>query len=158
MDNYTLNNGFSCTLENVKVNKKLIEEYLLPHCSKCGKCCTDVLMATDQEIKKIKEYVKKYNIKPVNRNTIFDKEQKNICPFLNKDNICLIYPVRLKMCQRFFCGNKKEDNGLETYKNVKVISMMQTFFPNEFMTNSPFDLTCENLRLKNFQEKIYQNP
>ena len=62
------------------------------------------------------------------------------------------------MCQRFFCGNRKEDNGLETYKNVKVISMMQTFFPDEFMTNSPFDLTYENLRLKNFQEKIYRNP
>ena len=128
MDNYTLSKGFSGTLENVKFNKKLFEEDLLPHCAKCGKCCTDVLMATDQEIKKVKEYVKKYNIKPVNRNTIFDKEQKNICPFLNKDNICLIYPVRLKMCQRFFCGNRKEDNGLETYKNVKVISMMQTFF------------------------------
>lgn len=136
----------------------MIQKIFSPSCSKCGKCCTDVLMATDQEIKKVKEYIKKYNIKPVNRNTIFDKEQKNICPFLNKDNICLIYPVRLKMCQRFFCGNRKEDNGLETYKNVKVISMIQTFFPDEFMTNSPFDLTYENLRLKNFQEKIYHNP
>lgn len=129
---------------------------MVQKCDNCGKCCSDVLMASNAEIEKIKKFIKKNNIKPINRNTIFDKEQKNICPFLDENNICLIYPVRLEMCKKFYCKNKREDNKLNSYKNVKVISMMQVFYPNEYMTNSPFDLTYEQVRLKNFQNKIYK--
>ncbi len=157
MDGYALNNeySYSFNLKNVKYNEELIKKLCYPVCNRCGKCCTDVLMAKPQEIEKIKKYIIKNNIKPINRNTIFDKEQKNICPFLTMDNKCLIYPVRLEMCEKFFCSNSKEQNKLETYKYVDVISMMQTFFPNEYITNSPIDLTYEKLRLKNLQEKIY---
>ena len=125
-------------------------------CSRCGKCCADVLMATQAEIEKIKKYIKKYNIEPVNRNTIFDKKQKNICPFLKVDNTCAIYPVRLEICKNFSCKNSKKENSLGTYKNVKMISMMQTFFPKEYLTNSPFDLTYEQKLIEAYQKKIYK--
>lgn len=156
------NNLSSCEVDEDLVLSKeeisnIVQKFFGSPCSKCGKCCTDVLMATQAEIEKIKKYIKKYNIKPINRNTIFDKEQKNICPFLKVDNTCSIYPVRLEMCEKFFCKNSKRENSLKTYKNVKVISMMQTFFPDEFMTESPFDLTYEKIRLKSLKEKIYNS-
>lgn len=126
-------------------------------CKKCGKCCTDVLIATPYEINDIKKYIKKNNIKPVNRNTTFDKEQKNICPFLSLDNTCLIYPVRLEICRKFFCKNNKFGNCLDSYEYKEVISMMQTFYPKEFMTLNKINLEYEKIRFKNLKNKIYKN-
>lgn len=76
-------------------------------CSECGSCCSDCLPISKKEIKKIKRYIKKHNI----------KEQRHVfanidmtCPFRNeKERKCEIYPVRPMICRQFMCNHTEED-------------------------------------------------
>lgn len=75
-------------------------------CSHCGQCCGMFIPFTNKEIKEIKRYVKKHNIKPVT-----DRETPNgfeaRCCFYDKVNKkCNIYPVRPYVCRDFMCNHK----------------------------------------------------
>jgi Fe-S-cluster containining protein len=118
-------------------------------CKGCGKCCANILMLHSKEIDAIKKYISKNNIKPINRNNVF--QTVNVCPFLSENNKCLIYPVRSEMCQKFSC-DKSEQEELN-YKGIKAINMLLTFFPNEYCSNPP-DLTEINDRIKKLVKKI----
>lgn len=72
-------------------------------CSNCGECCTDFIPLTKAEVKNIKAYIKKNNIK---ENVYVDEEHFDLrCPFYLKDNEhhCAIYPVRPTICRSFKC-------------------------------------------------------
>lgn len=114
-------------------------------CNGCGKCCQNILMMHDDEIIRIKKYIKQNNIKPVNRNTIFTNS--DICPFLNENNRCNIYPVRADICKNFFCKNFMETDMNYDYRGIKAIEVLGTFFPKEFNPNPP-DLSQYNERIK----------
>lgn len=133
------------------------------NCCNCGKCCSDVLLITKEEEIRIKKYIRENNIKVVNRNSILSNTQQvNICPFLNKDNKCNIYedngkPIRPEICQNFLCSQYfKEKEKIQDYTKVKVVSMMQTFFPEIFLLQ-PIDVTdLQKIfaeKLKKLQEK-----
>jgi Fe-S-cluster containining protein len=79
-------------------------------CSGCGNCCGNILPISSKEIKRIKRYVEKHDIKeqirryPTSTPTI-DMQ----CPF--RDEIakrCTIYPVRPAICQDFRCDKPKK--------------------------------------------------
>lgn len=114
-------------------------------CSNCGNCCSNILLLTDKEISKIKKYIKENNIKPVNRNSILNNEYKDVCPFLNKENRCNIYPIRAQICQNFICDNSVRDD--INYLDVKVVNMLSTFFPKEY---------CPEVNLSEIENNIKQ--
>ena len=120
-------------------------------CSRCGKCCANILLLRQIEIDKIKKFLKGHlNFKP--SNTIFDN--KNVCPFLFKDNMnensCFIYPVRPEICRKFSCNSESQE--LLNYNGLRAINMMKTFFPS--IPCPEVDLTEINKRIFTLQNKI----
>ena len=78
-----------------------------PHCngkcSNCGNCCIPWLPLTNEEIKVIKDYISKHNIKPIplqeGNNYYLD-----CCFHDRKNKRCTIYPVRPEVCRNFICS------------------------------------------------------
>lgn len=125
----------------------------MKQCKKCGNCCSNILMVSSNEIDTIKKYIKKHNISPINRQSIFT-EYIDICPFLKKENgetKCLIYDVRPNICKRYQCYEEPKYD--LDYRNLKAINMLKTFYPNEFCQE--VDLTELNNRIKRNQKIIY---
>ena len=88
-------------------------------CSNCGACCSNTLPLDKKEIKQIKKYIEKNNIKPINHvPAMMSKEYLDgICPF--RDNInetCTIYPVRPVICRTYKCDLPVSDIQKNTEK------------------------------------------
>lgn len=122
-------------------------------CSRCGKCCSNILLLRYTEIDRIKKYLRKHKeFTPTIEK--FTKEQQHKCPFLCKDNndenYCFIYDVRPEICRKFSCNPKIQDDLM--YNGLHAISMINTFFPS-----IPFvqpDLTLINKRISLLQKKL----
>lgn len=62
------------------------------NCTNCGRCC-GIIPVSSIELKEIRAYVSKHNIKAINIHSM-------ICPFRDdKKKICVIYPVRPMICR-----------------------------------------------------------
>ena len=125
-------------------------------CNQCGKCCANVLMLSPKEIAIIKSYIEKNNIPIINHNTIFMKEDANICPFLEKEDNgstkCNIYPVRPSICRSYNCSPTY--NKTMNYDNVQAINMLFTFGGDDQFSIKAPDLSKVNERIKELQKKI----
>lgn len=66
-------------------------------CKECGKCCSNFLPLTKEEIKTMKRLAKKENRHPLRQDWYF------ICPFLNNNNKCDIYEDRPFICREYTC-------------------------------------------------------
>ena len=124
-------------------------------CVNCGRCCANILMLSDKEIKIIKEYMQEHNIIVINRNSALLKEDVNICPFLQKNGdlaYCSIYEVRPSICRSFSCNSKYNID--MNYDGVKAINMLLTFGGEDQFTINPPDLTFINKSIKELQKKI----
>lgn len=79
-------------------------------CSGCGECCADLLPLSDDEIKRLKVYVAKHNIKEHRHTYFFDPEATDLtCPFRNEQEMkCEVYPVRPLICRSFICSKSIE--------------------------------------------------
>ena len=93
-------------------------------CVECGNCCSAILPVSSSEIKEIKRYVKKNNVKtckhflPTPDGEMFDLT----CPFLDTtkhEKKCRIYPVRPTICKAFKCDNKPSD--IEADKKLSIM-------------------------------------
>ena len=75
-------------------------------CSNCGECCADLLPVSDEELARIKAYVKKHHIQEQNIKPFFDPQAVNLtCPLRNdKEKRCEVYPVRPLICREFICS------------------------------------------------------
>ena len=125
----------------------------MQNCNRCGKCCANILILTDEEIHIIKKYIHKHKIPIINRNNILLNEDVNICPFLSEDNKqCNIYEVRPSICRSFNC-NPELDKNMD-YKDVKAINMLLTFGPKDTFSVQAPDLTSINEQIKELQNKI----
>lgn len=123
----------------------------------CGaKCCTNILLLSDKEIAKIRNYVNRNNIPVRNRHNIFSQEYIDICPFLNEDYKCDIWLIRPKICESFFCNTflKKKPN-IPDYKKLKPVNMLLTFSPNSYCPNAP-DLKEVYKKFKELKKKVYK--
>jgi Fe-S-cluster containining protein len=77
-------------------------------CSSCGQCCSNLLPLSDKEIKVIKQYIKKHNIKEQRHNVMVGVDMT--CPFRDEANRkCLIYEIRPQICREFMCNHSHED-------------------------------------------------
>lgn len=102
-------------------------------CSSCGSCCSALLPLSADEIYRIKQYIKRHNVKEQKHliplaDTAFDLT----CPFLDaskaKDK-CTIYPVRPEICKSFNCANILGKCTPELLKGTRVpVDMRETFF------------------------------
>lgn len=119
-------------------------------CSRCGKCCTNILLLRETEILKIKKYMRRFQAYKPEIN-IFDN---NKCPFLYKDNLggnnCFIYSVRPEICRKFSCNNTLQED--LNYNGVYATNMTKTFFP-DCSCDEP-DLTEINKRISMLRNKM----
>lgn len=67
-------------------------------CTQCGECCTNLLPISDSDIRRIRHYIKRHCIRPINHIPVLIQGPTldMVCPFLDDkkpDRKCLIYPV-----------------------------------------------------------------
>lgn len=107
-------------------------------CSRCGACCSCLLILSEGEKARIKKYLKEHpEVKMNDRNSALQTKFVDVCPFLNEENKCEIYPVRPSICSRFTCAHFKDPNYKpldHSYK--KIINMVETFM-NKPCINAP---------------------
>ena len=122
-------------------------------CSGCGACCSAILCVSDAEVKK---YLGQHpEVKMINRNTALDKDFKDICPFLNKENKCQIYEVRPEICSRFICSAFKDTSIPPlNHRNKKIINMITTFMGEKTCPNAP-DLVGLNKFYESKKKEVY---
>ena len=81
-------------------------------CSNCGECChTNFLPMNEQEVARIKRYIKKYRITDsLGYAPMVSKWQSmDYCPFRDEaQKRCKLYPVRPEICRRFLCNLEDE--------------------------------------------------
>lgn len=101
-------------------------------CSNCGKCCSNCLPLSDDEVRKIHRYIQQNHIREQRHNAAAGVDMT--CPFRDEAHKrCLIYPVRPEICRKFIC-NQTEDvmlrNKENAHKKNHVIFMRYEFFKN----------------------------
>lgn len=100
-------------------------------CSNCGECCSTLLPVSGDEIKQIRQYIRKHHIK-LKHNVKAPMAARTIdltCPFLDvsKEHKCMIYEVRPLVCSKFICSNDKPEWSAEELKKRKPVSMRRVF-------------------------------
>ncbi len=103
-------------------------------CTQCGKCCSNLLPMTDEEINIIRKYIKRHHIKEHRHFLPLAEPAIDMtCPFLNDDKKtekCNIYPVKPFICTAFLCSEPK---GALTHKELyrekrKIVNLRKEFF------------------------------
>lgn len=114
-------------------------------CTGCGECCGRILPLNDTEIKQIKRYVRRNNIKPCTHNAPYAKLLFDMtCPFMDNhksNDKCSIYNVRPAVCKAFKCDSNTYDPDAEytlLHQSNTIIDMWEEFFPG--MKESVFDM------------------
>lgn len=130
-------------------------------CSQCGECCTIFLPLTKKEVKTIKEYVEKNNIKPKEWRITPEGFHERCC-FLTEDKKCSIYEVRPFTCRNFKCNHKDWRKRKELYikradyngepGKTKVATL------DELVLNNlqPFMIIVEALMKENSELELYK--
>lgn len=101
-------------------------------CSNCGQCCSDFLPLSNEEILRIKRYIKKHGIKEQRHNYLQGIDIT--CPFRSEaEQKCLIYEIRPAICRQFMCNYTEKDimkAKFDFHKINKVVAMRSEFFGN----------------------------
>lgn len=102
-------------------------------CSSCGQCCSNLLPLSNREVKTIKQYIKKHNIKEQRHNAMMLVDMT--CPFRDETNKkCLIYEIRPQICRQFMCNHSKEDikkTKFDFHQRYTPVFMRNEFYGNE---------------------------
>lgn len=114
-------------------------------CSGCGACCQAILSISDKEVQKIKSYIGQKKIQPINRHTEHSYKFIDVCPFLNKENRCNIYPVRPAVCKRFICSQFTNPNApYFDHSDKHFRNMYDIFLKDEYYPKPDIDLEEQN--------------
>ena len=117
-------------------------------CSGCGECCSNCLPMSQEEVTRIKAYMKKHKIKEQRHNVMVGVDMT--CPF--RDNInkkCLIYHIRPAICRSFMCNHTEDDirKAKENFHNInRVVFMRAEFFGNKEDINLFKDVVQQMMR------------
>ena len=102
-------------------------------CSSCGRCCSDLLPLSKNEVQTIKAYIQKHKIKEQRHNVAFGADLT--CPFRDEANRkCLIYPIRPAICRSFMCNHTHEDiakTKFDFHAKHDVVFMRKEFFGSD---------------------------
>ena len=96
----------------------------------CSLCCSDILVLSEQDISRIKKYLKKHpEIKPHNYTSILSQDYIDKCPFNDPETgKCMIYSVRPQISENFSCHRFSDpDYKPMDYRNKHIKSMLATF-------------------------------
>ena len=112
-------------------------------CIGCGECCSNMLPLSQNEINRIRAYIKKHNIKEQRHNFMMGIDMT--CPFRDDGNkVCTIYPVRPDICREFVCNHSIE--ALQKSKEEHHRTKQPTFMRNVFFgSNEEMDLITMKL-------------
>ena len=106
-------------------------------CAGCGMCCSNLLPLSDDEIERIKKYIKAKDIKEQRHNGLDGIDMT--CPFRDERNKkCLIYDIRPDICKSFLCNREVSD--LEEEKRLIHRRNKITVMRKEFFGSSEDDL------------------
>lgn len=116
------------------IDKVIVTDFTINgKCSNCGKCCSNMLPMSEAEIKRIKDYIKKHNIKEQRHNAMVGVDMT--CPFRDDANQkCTIYNIRPAICKQFMCNHTTEDikqAKMDFHKINRVVFMRAEFFGNK---------------------------
>jgi len=99
-------------------------------CSRCGSCCGRVLPLNNRDIKRIRNFVKKHEVKCMVLHPLpLSNEENHMCPFLipNRDGTrrCSIYEIRPNICRLFSCNNThgKLPGNISSYKSYDLYKL-----------------------------------
>lgn len=102
-------------------------------CTGCGGCCSNILPMTEDEIRTIRKYIKRYKIKEQKR--LLPTVNQNLdmtCPFLDnskKCDKCMIYEVRPMVCRDFICDPKQRPPvDLSYASKVRMVLVREQFY------------------------------
>ena len=102
-------------------------------CTGCGGCCSNILPMTEDEIRTIRNYINRYNIKEQKR--LLPTVNPNLdmtCPFLDnskKCDKCMIYEVRPRVCRDFICDPKQRPPvDLSYASKVRMVLVREEFY------------------------------
>lgn len=101
-------------------------------CIGCGECCSSLLPLSDKDIKRIKVYMIRHNIKERKRITPSARPVIDLtCPF--RDNVekkCTVYPVRPDICRQFRCDRPSRDIAcrMDVKAEYRVYDVREVFF------------------------------
>ena len=103
-------------------------------CSNCGECCSNLLHLSDEEIERIKKYIKDNDIQATEKRIIPNgKPTLDLgCPFRNnKLKLCKIYEVRPDICRLFKCDTPPDkERFIRDIHNMnkQVYSLREVFY------------------------------
>ena len=99
------------------VRNQIVDNTCNGNCSRCGDCCGLFVPFNDDDVTNIKQYVKKYNIKPFDRIDRATGAFKAHCCFYDEVNkVCTIYEVRPYVCRDFICSRKNWKEKRDEYE------------------------------------------
>ena len=86
-------------------------------CSNCGGCCSNYLLISESDIRKIKHYVLKHDIHDMRQQLPVEVMIDMRCPFRDETTSrCVIYSVRPQICRSFICN--MYENEILRNKNI----------------------------------------
>ena len=115
------------------MNDVMVTDFTIDgRCSNCGKCCSNTLPMSKEEVNRIKSYIKQKGIKEQRHNVIVGVDMT--CPFRDEANKkCLIYEIRPAICRKFMCNHNIDDIKqwkVHFHKKYDVVFMRNEFFGN----------------------------
>ena len=123
--------------EVIEEMKKGVYDYTKDgKCSGCGSCCTNFLPMSEKEVKIVKRYIRKHQIKEQKHTLPTANPTMDLtCPF--RDNVgrrCVIYEVRPAICRDFQCDKPKKGimaNRDMYEERLGIVMVRETFFGKE---------------------------
>lgn len=146
----------------IEVTQDMIEQIMqdfVCNGSICGaKCCTNILLLSDKEIARIRNYVSRNNIPLNNPYSIFNQEYVDKCPFVDPNTFkCRIYPVRGEVCKSFTCNTYlKKKPAIPNYRQLHVTDMLATFGGKDVYYPCKPDLKEQEKRFKEKKKMVYK--
>jgi Fe-S-cluster containining protein len=140
-------------LNDIIKDYKNVHNYTIDgKCSGCGNCCSNWLPLTNNDVDRIKAYIRKNNIKEQIHCVPFSAQINDYtCPFLvfnGTNKKCSIYPVRPRICREFIC----DPNIRKRYSKsgcMDKFDMRRTFFGKSAI-NDKMKITSEEILTKIF--------
>ena len=107
-------------------------------CSRCGRCCSNLLSMTLEDVRRIRSYLQMYQVipAPLARPDKFRSIPFDSCPFCDfsgKKATCMIYEARPAICRKFLCNadvlaERYDINGDLVPNSIGQVDCRKTFF------------------------------